>query len=515
MGDEGPDPARVLTIDDLSRELNLLRARAARGTRTARVSLDDLARRMGEPKSSVHAYVTGRRLPPAQVLDRMVIALQATPPEQREWAEAWYRVSASWQAARRDSGDAAMQPSVPHQLPPAVGNFVGRAEQLLELDELAREDRAATIVAVCGTPGVGKTALVLHWAQTRQALFPDGQLYVDLCGCDAGRPMQPGHALARLLRALGLGNQQIARETDERAAQLRSLLSGRRMLIVLDNARDTEQVRSLLPGPPSCTLVTSRDSLSGLVARHGAHRLDLDALPLAEAVELLRALTSGRHDDTVGSLPAPTLGALAEQCARLPLALRIAADVAWSRPDARVDALVDDLALGEHPLDLLEAGDDPRTALRAVFSWSYRQLPAEAARAFRLMGLHSGVDLTPEGLAALIGVAPPEAHRLIALLAQAHLVRQTGPAMCAMHNLLRSYARELALAVDPEPERSAALDRLRGHYLRATDQPFALSPAPDRAGCPEPREGSSRPRAVPSMPSMPSMLRLGVAPASG
>jgi transcriptional regulator with XRE-family HTH domain len=509
IGDEGPDPTRVLTLDDLSRELNLLRARAARGTRTARVSLDDLARRMGEPKSSIHAYVTGKRLPPSEVLDRIVIALAATPREQREWAEAWYRVSAHRQAARRDGRDDALQPTVLHQLPPSVDTFVGRREQLLELDELTSAGRAGTIVAVCGTAGVGKTALALHWAQTRQSSFPDGQLHLDLCGCDAGRPMQPGHALARLLRALGLSNSQIAREIDERAAQFRSLLSGRRMLLVLDNARDTEHVRALLPGPPSCTLVTSRDSLPGLVARHGAHRLDLDALPLAEATELLRLLIAERHDEAAGAPAVPLLEALAERCARLPLALRIAADVARSRPAARLEELVDVLTSGERALDLLDAGDDPRTALRAVFSWSYQQLPAEAARAFRLVGLHSGVDLTPAALAALIGATVPEARRVLALLAQAHLMRQTGPSQYAMHTLLRSYAWELALATDSAREREEALDRLGEHYQRTANQPFAIPSPARRTESPEPHDATSWMRTVSPV------LHLGVSPASG
>jgi hypothetical protein len=434
------------------------------------VSLEALAARLGEPRSTIHAYVAGRRLPPAQLLDRIVIALGTSAREQREWAEAWDRVEAHRWAVHRVPGVGPPRASVPHQMPSTVDTFTGRTGELHQLDELLGHAASGTIAAIRGTAGIGKTALAVHWAQARSDRFPDGQLYLDLRGFDPVQPMQPGHALARLLRALGVGAGAIARETDERAAQYRSLLSGRRMLIVLDNARETEQLRALLPGAGTCMLVTtSRDSLTGLVVRHGAHGIDLDALPLTDATALLRTLI--RAGPTSGSRPLAQrdLVTLAERCERIPLALRIAAELATGHSATPLGALVDDLAAGHGELDLLEAGGDPRTALRSVFSWSYRSLPRRAARAFRLIGLHPDTELTPAAMAALIGTDLHEAAGLLAQLTQAHLTREERPGRYGMHSLLRAYAAELTIAVDGEAERRAALSRLSDHQLRCAE----------------------------------------------
>jgi hypothetical protein len=471
----GPDPARVRSLDDLARELGLLRSRAARGTRSARVSLEELAARVGEPRSTIHAYISGKRLAPTQILDRIVIALGTTSAEQREWAEAWYRVDAHRDAAHRVADRGPARESVPRQLPSTVDTFIGRGEQIHQLDEMLSRRQSGAIAAISGTAGVGKTALALHWAQTRSQRFPDGQLYLDLRGFDPVRPIQPGQALARLLRVLGVRGEDVPRETDERAALYRSLLSGRRMLIVLDNSRDTEQLRSLLPGTPSCmVLATSRDSLTGLIVRHGARRIDLDALQLADATELLRALIAAQLPVAVLDLTEPDLAALAEQCARIPLALRIAAELAVARSGAPLGELVDELAAGHHELDLLGAGDDPRTALRAVLSWSYQWLAAPTARAFRLIGLHPGIDLTAEALAALTDTGMPEAHRTLGQLTRAHLLQQSRPGRYSTNSLLRSYAAELALAVDNGSERRAALNRLFEHYLHTAAEAMDL-----------------------------------------
>ncbi|MEO6700952.1 MAG: NB-ARC domain-containing protein, partial [Jatrophihabitantaceae bacterium] len=419
----GPDPARIANLEDLARELGLLRSRAARGTRSAKVGLDDLVDRVGEPRSTVHAYLTGRRLAPSQVLDRIVIALGATPAEQREWAEAWDRVSAYRDAHRVSHAAPPVREAVLHQLPQSVDNFTGRAEQLAELDLLLSRRQTGVIAAVCGTAGAGKTALAVHWAQTRHQQFPDGQLYLDLRGFDPDQPVPPAQALARFLRALGVPVVNIPRELAECAAQYRSLLSGRRMLIMLDNARDAEQVRPLLPGAASCSvLVTSRDSLTGLIARHGGYRIDVPPLSSGEATALLRALVN----PPVATSPT-ALNALADQCAGLPLALRIAAELAVSRGSRPLDELVDEFTTGRRRLDLLDAGDDPRTAIRAVFSWSYQLLPADAALAFRCLGLHPGPDLTPLTLAALTDSSVSETRRVLAALVRAHLVEQPAP----------------------------------------------------------------------------------------
>lgn len=472
----GPDPARITTLTDLARELGLLRSRAARGTRSARVSLEDLAGRMGEPRSTIHAYLTGRRLAPAEVLDRMVIALGASSPEQREWAEAWYRVTAHRDAAHRDTASHRVARPTPHQLPPAVDNFVGRDAELAELDRrfatvrgvpADQGEHPGPIAVVTGTAGVGKTALAVHWAHACGAAFADGQLYLDLRGADPEPPVQPGHALAGFLRALGVAGSDIPRDLAERAALYRSLLSQRRMLVVLDNARDAEQVRSLLPGAPTCAvLVTSRDCLTGLVARHGAHRVELDVLPEPEAVGLLRALGGA-------SLAAEAAAALAGHCARLPLALRIAAELLAHRPPAD---LVAEFTGRQSPLDLLEADEDARTSLRAVLSWSYARLPAAAAQAFRLLGLHPTGSVQAGGLAALTGTATAtEAQHLLDVLARAHLVRSGGAGRYRMHRLLHAYAAELAEALDTEPHRQLAVTRLLEYYLDAASQAVELA----------------------------------------
>ncbi|MEO7262480.1 MAG: helix-turn-helix domain-containing protein [Jatrophihabitantaceae bacterium] len=468
----GPDPARIVNLDDLARELDLLRSRAARGTRSARVSLEDLAGRVGEPRSTIHAYLTGKRLAPSQVLDHMVIALGATRAEQHEWAEAWYRVTAYRNTAHRVTGaaDSAARTAVAHQLPLAVEDFTGRGEELAELGRLLAQGRSAGIAAVSGTAGVGKTALAVHWAHTWSDSFPDGQLYVDLRGFDPEPPVQPGQALAGFVRALGVPGPEIPRDLAERAALYRSLLSGRRVLILLDNARDAEQVRSLLPGAPSCAvLVTSRDSLTGLIARHGAHRVELDALPMAEALGLLRTLIGPQID----AGPADA-AALAARCARLPLALRIAAELIGHQPGASVAELASEFSSGRPALDLLEAGDDARTSIRAVFSWSCARLSDDAAQAFRLLGLQPGVDLQPVAFAALSGTTVEQSQRTLGVLTRANLIRQRAPGRYGMHELMRAYACELAAFTDSGPQRRLALTRLFDHYLHTAAQAIDL-----------------------------------------
>ncbi|MCA1671293.1 MAG: tetratricopeptide repeat protein, partial [Actinobacteria bacterium] len=278
---------------------------------------------------------------------------------------------------------------------------------------------------------------------------------------DPDQPLSPADALARFLRALGVAGAEIPPEVDERAAAYRSLLDGRRMLIVLDNAATVEQVRPLLPGTPSArVVVTSRDALAGLVARDGARRLDLDLLPPEDAVALLGALIGER----VAAEP-DAVANLAGQCVWLPLALRVAAELAVTRPTTPLAVLVAELANEQRRLELLDAGGDPRTAVRAVFSWSYLHLPAEAARAFRLLGLHPGPDLDPYAAAALTHVSVEQAQHLLDLLARAHLVHPASPGRYGMHDLLRAYGTYLAAGEDSEQERRAAATRLFDHYL--------------------------------------------------
>jgi DNA-binding SARP family transcriptional activator len=416
---------------------------------------------------------------------------------------------------------------VPRELPADVDAFTGRAGELAELDRLLEVAIQAgrhhpegagpapvVISAVAGSAGVGKTALAVHWAHRVRDAFPDGQLYVNLRGYDPGEPMTAADALAGFLRALGVADQDMPADVDERAARYRSILDGRRTLVMLDNAAAAEQVRPLLPGSPSCfVVVTSRDSLAGLVARHGAQRLDLDLLPPDEAATLLRALIGARVDADPGAA-----ATLAQQCARLPLALRVAAEFVATRPALTLAQLAVELAGEQRSLDVLDAGGDFRTDVRSVFSWSYRHLPADAARAFRLMGLHPGPDFDAYAAGALIGGGLEQARDLLDLLARAHLIHPAQPGRYGMHDLLRAYARHLAATQDPatqdpatqdsasrdagalstraENEKQAALTRLFDYYLAAA------AAAMDTA---LPAERNRRPRVAPPASPIPPM----------
>lgn len=321
------------------------------------------------------------------------------------------------------------------------------------------------ISAIGGTAGVGKTALAVHWAHQATDRFPDGQLYVDLRGYGPGQPVRATDALAGFLRALGVAGADIPLGVAERAARYRSQLAGRRLLVLLDNARSEEQARPLLPGTSSCvTVVTSRDALPGLVARDGAMRLDLDLLPESDAIELLRSLIGHR----VAADPQATK-TLAARCCRLPLALRVAAELAAAHPADSLASLVAELADQRDRLDWLDAISDPASAVRTVFSWSCRHLAPTAARAFQLIGLHPGPDLDRYAAAALIDTdAVTVAGRLFGQLARAHLVHSTTPGRYAMHDLLRDYAAELAAAVDDGTASKAALARLFDYYVNTT-----------------------------------------------
>jgi DNA-binding SARP family transcriptional activator len=358
---------------------------------------------------------------------------------------------------------------MPQELPPAVPGFTGRSSELQALTRLldqpgALASGAVVISAIGGTAGVGKTALAVHWAHRAANRFPDGQLYVNLRGYDPGQPVPATDALAGFLRSLGVPGPEIPPEADQRAARYRSLLAGRRILVVLDNAGSAEQVRPLIPGTPdSIVLVTSRDALAGLVARDGATRLDLDVLQPEEAVALLRTLIGARVDAE------PEAAAeLADQCCRLPLTLRIAAELAVTRPAASLAELAAELADLHTRLDLLQASGDPGTQVRTVFSWSYQSLDTDTARTFRLLGLHPGRDVESYAAAALTGMTVPRARQALDVLARAHLLSLVSPGRYGTHDLLRRYARELTGYTDTGDEQRAALTRLFDYYLYTT-----------------------------------------------
>jgi tetratricopeptide (TPR) repeat protein/transcriptional regulator with XRE-family HTH domain len=384
---------------------------------------------------------------------------------------------------------------VPAQLPPDVSAFTGRREHLARLDgilaDTAEQPTAVLISTVSGTAGAGKTALAVRWAHRVRQRFPDGQLYLNLRGYDPELPMPPADALARLLTTLGVPAQDIPFEVDDRAACYRTQVADRRMLILLDNASSVEQVRPLLPGGGSCAvLVTSRDSLAGLVAVHGAHRVELDLLSPAEAADLLRRLIGPRVDAEPGAAML-----LAQRCARLPLALRVAAELAASRPTARLADLADELADQKRRLDLLDGGGDPRASVAAVFSWSLRQLAPPVARVFALLGLHPGPDLDAYAAASLAGTGLDDARRALDLLTRAHLIHPTRPGRYGMHDLLRGYAAGRGAE---EPTADPAQHRLFDYYLatvaaavdvlypaeagRRPQLPPAATPTPPLAG---------------------------------
>jgi tetratricopeptide (TPR) repeat protein/DNA-binding XRE family transcriptional regulator len=372
---------------------------------------------------------------------------------------------------------------VPRQLPAAVADFTGRAAELTALTETLDScadngaPGAVVISAIGGMAGVGKTALAVYWAHQAADRFPDGQLYVNLRGFDpGGTPATPAEVIRGFMDALGIAPGRVPASPEAQMGLYRSLLSERQMLIVLDNARDEQQVRPLLPASPgTLVLVTSRNQLAGLAATGGARLLSLDVLAQDEATRLLstRIGQAGAADEP---------GALAEiaiLCGRLPLALAVAAARAAIQPGLPLATLVADLRETPARLDALDSGE-PAASVRAVFSWSYQQLSPNAARMFRLLGLHPGPDITAPAAASLAAIPLSQARQHLAGLASVHLMAEHLPGRYVLHDLLRAYAADLAAAIDPEEVQRAALARTLDHYLHtAHTAALLLSPTRD------------------------------------
>lgn len=379
----------------------------------------------------------------------------------------------------------------PRQLPAMSRGFTGRDQLMRALDDAVTDSRAADpdvapIVVLTGMGGVGKTALSIRWAHRWADRFPDGQLYVDLGGYGPGEPVKAAEALAGFLRALGTPPELLPAQESDRAAQLRSLLSDQQVLMVLDNARSEEQVRPLLPGTGACAaLVTSRQDLTGLVVEHGAEVLHVDVLPTDEAMALLRSLIGRRADDEPDAL-----AVLVDGCARLPLALRIVAGHALSRPSVSLADLSASLVDLHARLDTLATGDDPRTAVRTVFSWSYSQLRPDVAQLFRLFGVLPGNDVGEYAVAALADLPLSRARGLLAALTRAQMLVEPTAGRFGMHDLLRMYAAELAEQHDPPAERGRAIARLYDYYLHGADKADRIL-TPNRFRMP--LDGESRP----------------------
>jgi len=392
-------------------------------------------------------------------------------------------------------GPAAAAPA-PAQLPLGVPGFTGRAAELARLDALlppgdpagTTSPDAPAAVVISGTPGVGKTALAVHWAHRIAPRFPGGQLHADLRGFSpAVTAASPAEALYGFLLALGVPPDRVPADLDQRAALYRSRLAGQRVLIVLDNARDPAQVRPLLPATPGClAVITSRQQLTSLTIAQGARPLTLDLMTAAEARDLLTTRLGGER----ARAEPGAVDEIITSCARLPLALAIAAARAAARPAFTLAELAAELRGTQPGLDALGT-EDPAVDARAAFSWSYQALLPPAARLFRLLSLAPGPDITAPAAASLAALPLPQARRLLADLATAHLLTERAPRRYACHDLLHAYARELASRHDSDAILDAALDRVLGHYLHtghaattlleSAGGPIALEPLPPGA----------------------------------
>lgn len=367
--------------------------------------------------------------------------------------------------------------AVPRQLPGDVRGFVNRLDELAALNRLLADDGRdgshVTLSIITGTAGVGKTSLALRWSHRIRHRFPDGQLHVNLRGYDPGVPAAPEQVLDRFLRALGVPPTAIPTDAEDRAALYRSRLADRRILVVLDNAATVGQVRPLLPGTDSClVIVTSRSRLSGLVSRDGGRRLTLGMLTEGDSVALLHDIcVDYRGDDDPGELTQ-----LARLCARLPLALRIAAERAASRPFMPLTELIRDLRDESALWAALTADDDEESdAVPTVFAWSYRSLTTDAARLFRLLGLHPGPAFGTAAAAALCAEPEQRVRHILDVLVGAHLLEHSAPGRYQLHDLLRAYATDQVRHLESQQEQRDALQRVLDWYLHTADAALAAT----------------------------------------
>lgn len=417
--------------------------------------------RSGRRAEALDVYARGRRA--------LVDDLGVEPA--RALSELHQRILAGDPALDPPAQPLAQVPPCPAQLPADLPDFTGRPSNVQELSGLltgppgpagAVGRTAVVITAVTGVGGIGKTSLAVHVAHRVREHFPDGQLYVNLRATDP-RPLDPGEVLARFLRDFGVDGGSVPAEEDERAARYRSLVADRRVLVVLDNARDAGQVLPLLPGGPGCAvLVTSRRHLHGL---HANHVLELGMLENAEAEELFARIVGPRRATAEQDAAAEVVAA----CAGLPLAIRIAGTRLTSRPGWTVRSLADRLA--DHRRRLAEL-DIPDLAVRTSFETSYQALPAPAspdgidpARAFRLLGLPAAPDISLPAASALLGQPEQQTEAALQSLVDAHLLDEPSTGRYRFHDLLRAYAAERAAAEEIEQARYEALRRLLGWHL--------------------------------------------------
>ena len=440
--EEPPDPAEVRTAEELRAAIIRLAG--------SRRKITTIARDTGLAPSSVSDLFAGKRRVTRRALGAVVGAY--APHEQDRWAEAWARVAGA--------GPTGRQSTVPRELPVAPSLIVGRDRELAQLDQVL--DPApygpVPVVAIVGMPGSGKTALALHWSARHEHRFADGSFFVDLRGYDTVEPMSPESAVASLLRAMGVDDADQPGDLDGRTALYRSLLRDREVLIVLDNARDTEQVHPLLPGPThSQVVITARDRLTALRDLHGARLVAIAPLSEESSVELITRLLGDEAVDP------SVMNAVAGYCGRLPLALRIAAGVALDAPGG-LPAVAAQLANDEQRLDVLDSGGS-RAAVRTVISWSFRHLDGPISGLFRLIGICPAADVDEYIAAALVDAPAGTARKWLRRLARAGLLHELGPGRMVMHDLLRDYAREASRELDRPSRGEAASSRLRSYYL--------------------------------------------------
>ncbi|MBT2405760.1 tetratricopeptide repeat protein [Streptomyces sp. ISL-87] len=361
----------------------------------------------------------------------------------------------------------------PAQLPATVPDFTGRTPFVAELGAIlaGAEGQVMAVSALAGIGGVGKTTLAVHVAHAARPHFPDGQLYVDLQGTEP-RPAEPEAVLGSFLRALGTPDTAIPDSPAERAALYRSTLDGRRVLVLLDNARDAAQVRPLLPGTSGCAaLVTSRVRMSGLA---GAHLVDLDVMSPDEALQLFTRIVGAERVGAERQAALDVVGA----CGFLPLAIRIAASRLAARRTWTVSVLAAKLADERRRLDELQSGD---LAVKATFELGYGQLEPAQQRAFRLLGLADGPDISLPAAAAVLDLPEHDTEDLLEALVDCSLLESAAPGRYRFHDLVRLYARACAERDEQPPSsRDAALDRLLDFYLATASRVYALERPGDR-----------------------------------
>jgi len=473
------------------------RERLAGRRKALGLTQEDLAALLAVERTTVARWERGETEPLAGLRPRLARALQLSPDQLTALLHVdgavWETPSAAEPGPGSRATDDVSRP-VPRQLPAAVADFTGRAAELTaldaNLDAVGGTPGTVVISAIGGTAGVGKTALAVYWAHQVAGRFGDGQLYVNLRGFDhSGTPAAPHQVIRGFLEALGVPPERVPPAPDAQAGLYRSLLADRKMLIVLDNARDEQQVRPLLPASPgSLVVVTSRSQLAGLAAADGARLIYLDILSDSEAIALLTT----RIGASRAAAEPEAVAEIAALCARLPLALAVAAARAAARPRLPLSDLAAELRDAAGRLDALDTPGDPAASVGAVLSWSYQQLPTdETARMFRLLGLHPGPDISVPAAASLAATDQATARRLLRELTRAHLITEHVPGRYAFHDLLRAYAAAQAGEYDSETERRAAVGRVLDHYLHtAHAAAILLTPSREPITLPPPRPGA-------------------------